>query len=177
MGQPPLKILIAYHGRKENFMRRMTNFWAFIKKLAGLIGFTGNKIEVGNDLEVDGNFIANGSNQYAHYLLLEITTGSNKFRATFTIYNEHATAYPNTNDGYTALLNYLKSLRAGKGSTFRIPVSGAYTIGGNVAITSHMDIKPNELDLYGINIDGTSASAFRFDNLVPTLYDDVVKLV
>lgn len=35
-------------------MRRMTNFWAFIKKLASLIGFTGDKIEVGNDLEVDG---------------------------------------------------------------------------------------------------------------------------
>lgn len=39
-------------------MRRMTNFWAFIKKLAGLIGFTGNKIEVGNDLEVDGKLKA-----------------------------------------------------------------------------------------------------------------------
>lgn len=61
MGQPPLKILIAYHGRKENFMRRMTNFWAFIKKLAGLIGFTGNKIEVGNDLEVDGDLEVNSS--------------------------------------------------------------------------------------------------------------------
>lgn len=61
MGQPPLKILIAYHGRKENFMRRMTNFWAFIKKLAGLIGFTGNKIEVGNDMEVDGDLEVNSS--------------------------------------------------------------------------------------------------------------------
>lgn len=42
-------------------MRRMTNFWAFIKKLAGLIGFTGNKIEVGNDLEVDGDLEVNSS--------------------------------------------------------------------------------------------------------------------
>lgn len=39
-------------------MRRMTNFWAFIKKLAGLIGFTGDKIEIGNDLEVDGKLKA-----------------------------------------------------------------------------------------------------------------------
>ncbi len=41
-------------------MRRMTNFWAFIKKLASLIGFTGDKIEVGNDLEVDGDLTING---------------------------------------------------------------------------------------------------------------------
>lgn len=39
-------------------MKRMTNFWGFIKKLAGLIGFTGDKIEVGNDLEVDGKLKA-----------------------------------------------------------------------------------------------------------------------
>lgn len=39
-------------------MKRMTNFWAFIKKLAGLIGFTGDKIEIGNDLEVDGKLKA-----------------------------------------------------------------------------------------------------------------------
>lgn len=42
-------------------MKRMTQFWAFIKKLAGLVGFNGNKIEVGNDLEVDGNLEVNSS--------------------------------------------------------------------------------------------------------------------
>lgn len=44
--------------RNLNFMKRMTQFWAFIKKLAGLVGFNGDKIEVGNDLEVDGKLKA-----------------------------------------------------------------------------------------------------------------------
>lgn len=42
-------------------MRRMIpqKLIEFLKKLTSLIGFTGNKIEVGNDLEVDGKVILN----------------------------------------------------------------------------------------------------------------------
>lgn len=46
---------------RKYFMRRMTNFWAFIIRLAGLIGFTGDKIEIGNDLDVDGDLKVNSN--------------------------------------------------------------------------------------------------------------------
>lgn len=40
-------------------MKRMTPFWKFVDKLRALLGFEGNKIQIGNDLEVDGDLILN----------------------------------------------------------------------------------------------------------------------
>lgn len=47
-------------------MRRMIpqNLIDFVKKLATLIGFSGNKIEVGNDLEVDGKLDVNSETKF-----------------------------------------------------------------------------------------------------------------
>lgn len=41
-------------------MKRMTPFWKFVDKLRSLVGFEGNKVQIGNDLEVDGDLTING---------------------------------------------------------------------------------------------------------------------
>lgn len=136
-----------------------------------------NTVEIGTNLEVDGEIKVNNGNQYLHYSIIEVTTGDTPFRITFQYVNDKDAPYSSDAAGFSALKTYLFSLYAKKQATFRMVASGAYTSGENTAVASHMDIKSDRLDIYGINLNGTTASGLRIDNITPTFYDDVIKIM